>query len=244
MPLLEECIYRQTYPHALLEWVIIDDSDDVTSFFQPDQSKGLNICYQRLESKHVLGKKRNLANSFCKGDIIMYMDDDDYYPKERVAHAVEKLTGSEDILMAACSKMPILFLPERELWVSGPFGNNHGTAGTFAFKRQLLDQTSFNDLASSAEEKHFLKDYTIPMVQLEPSKTILCMAHGSNTFEKRRLKQGGSKKRFQRYSSEGLDKLEHVISAYANVAMKREQKQNRLLIEKEKTIEGKLKESI
>ncbi len=38
-----------------------------------------------------------------------------------------------------------------------------------------------------AEEKHFLKNYTIPLIQLDPIKTILVFAHQYNTFDKRRL---------------------------------------------------------
>ena len=33
----------------------------------------------------------------------------------------------------------------------------HATAGTFAFKRELLKMTSYDDNAEMAEEKHFLK---------------------------------------------------------------------------------------
>jgi DNA-binding transcriptional MerR regulator len=69
----------------------------------------------------------------------------------------------------------------------GPYGPNHSTAGTFAFKRALLKQTRYEDDALLAEEKHFLKDYTIPFVQLNPIKTILVFSHEQNTFDKRRL---------------------------------------------------------
>jgi hypothetical protein len=69
----------------------------------------------------------------------------------------------------------------------GPYGPNHATAGTFAFKRELLKQTSYENDALLAEEKHFLKNYTIPFVQLDPLKTILVISHEQNTFDKRRL---------------------------------------------------------
>jgi hypothetical protein len=69
----------------------------------------------------------------------------------------------------------------------GPYGPNHSTAGTFAFKRALLKQTSYENDALLAEEKHFLKNYTIPFVQLDPLKTILVISHEQNTFDKRRL---------------------------------------------------------
>ena len=63
----------------------------------------------------------------------------------------------------------------------------HATAGTFAFKRELLQQTSYDDNAEIAEEKHFLKNYNIPLIQLNPMKAILVFAHQFNTFDKRKL---------------------------------------------------------
>ena len=38
-----------------------------------------------------LGKKRNIVHEKSKGEIIVYMDDDDYYPPERVSPPVEML---------------------------------------------------------------------------------------------------------------------------------------------------------
>jgi hypothetical protein len=64
-----------------------------------------------------------------------------------------------------------------------PVCPNHSTAGTFAFKRELLVHN--DDVVAVAEEKAFLKDYTIPFIQLDPLKTIV--SHTHNTFDKRRL---------------------------------------------------------
>jgi hypothetical protein len=38
-----------------------------------------------------------------------------------------------------------------------------------------------------AEERAFLKDYTVPFVQLNPMKVILVFSHEHNTFDKRKL---------------------------------------------------------
>ena len=51
--------------------------------------------------------------------------------------------------------------------------------------------TSYQDNAEGAEEKYFLKNYTIPLIQLNPMKTILVFAHQHNTFDKRILLKGG-----------------------------------------------------
>ena len=69
----------------------------------------------------------------------------------------------------------------------GPYGPNHATAGTFAFRRDLLKITRYNETACLAEEKEFLHNYTIPFVQLDSLKTILVFSHNQNTFDKKKL---------------------------------------------------------
>jgi hypothetical protein len=69
----------------------------------------------------------------------------------------------------------------------GPYGPNHATAATFAFRKELLLQTKFEEDACLAEEKQFLKNYTIPFVQLDSMKTILVFSHIHNSFDKKEL---------------------------------------------------------
>jgi hypothetical protein len=69
----------------------------------------------------------------------------------------------------------------------GPYGPNHSTAATFAFRRELLKQTRYDDNAALAEEKAFLKNYTIPFVQLDSIKSILVFSHVHNSFDKKEL---------------------------------------------------------
>jgi len=122
-----------------------------------------------------------------KGDILVYMDDDDYYPPDRISHAVEKLQGNKEALCAGSSEIYIYFKGLNRMVQCGPYGPNHATAGTFAFKAELLKQTRYEDHAALAEERAFLKDYTIPFVQLDPMKTILVFSHEHNTFDKRKM---------------------------------------------------------
>jgi hypothetical protein len=68
----------------------------------------------------------------------------------------------------------------------GPYGEKHATAGTFAFKRELI-KNKYDEEACLAEEKSFLKNYTVPFVQLDPMKVILVFSHNHNTFDKKKL---------------------------------------------------------
>lgn len=182
------CFKNQTYPQSRMEWIIIDDgTDKVKDLFQ--ESGIVNVRYFEHDKKMTLGRKRNLMHEHCKGDIIVYMDDDDYYPPERVEHAVETLTNNPNALCAGASEIYVFFKGMNKMIQCGPYGPNHATAGTFAFKKQLLEQTSYDDNASLAEERAFLKEYTIPFVQLDPMKTILVFSHEHNTFDKRKMFQ-------------------------------------------------------
>ena len=125
------------------------------------------------------------------GDIIVYMDDDDYYPPERVSHAVNMLLTHPSALCAGASEIYIWFKHIQKMFQFGPYGPNHATAGTFAFKRELLKDHRYEDSASLAEEKAFLKNYSVPFVQLEPKKTILVFSHIHNTFDKKKLLEQG-----------------------------------------------------
>ena len=169
-----------------MEWIIVDDGtdkiEDIISLYNIPQIK-----YFKYDTKMTLGKKRNLCHEKCKGDIIIYMDDDDYYPPERVSHAVETLMKNPKALCAGSSGMLIYFKHINKMYQFGPYGPNHSTAATFAFRKELLLQTSFDDNASVSEEKHFLKGYTIPFVQLDSKKCILVFSHIHNSFDKKIL---------------------------------------------------------
>ena len=180
-------VMSQDYPKDLIEWVIVDDGTDPIEDLVKDIPF---VKYFKVTNKLRLGQKRNYMHDMCsfKEDdtILVYMDDDDYYPTDRVSHAVDKLTHSS-ALCAGSSEIYIWFNTLNKMYRFGPYGPNHSTAGTFAFKRALLKQTRYEDDALLAEEKHFLKNYTIPFVQLNPIKTILVFSHEQNTFDKRRL---------------------------------------------------------
>ena len=179
-----KCYLHQDYPRDKIEWIIIDDGTDKI------EDLVINIPgvkYFKYDTKMTLGKKRNLMHEKSSGDILVYMDDDDYYPPERVSHAVNMLQSHPSALCAGASEIYIYFKHIDKMYQFGPYGPNHATAGTFAFKRKLLETHKYNENASLAEEKEFLKNYTVPFVQLEPKKTILVFSHRHNTFDKKKL---------------------------------------------------------
>lgn len=181
---LIKCIYQQTYPKDRMEWIIIDDGTDKIKDLVEDIPF---VRYFEYDEKMKLGKKRNLMHSHSKGDFIVYIDDDDYYPPERVEHSVQTLLKHPKALCGGSSEIYLYFKHIDTVYQFGPYGPNHATAGTFAFRRELLNKTRYNEDAALAEEKEFLKNYSIPFVQFDPMKTILVFSHIHNTFDKKEL---------------------------------------------------------
>lgn len=140
----------------------------------------------------LLGKKRNLLNELAQRwdpDFIVWMDDDDYYPPTRVEHAIRTLQASSpQVDIAGCSELH--FLVERptlaegkegkevsRLVQFGPIGQLHATEATLAYRTRALQYARFDDTDAFAEGKSFLKQYTLPIVQLDPCQTILVLNH-------------------------------------------------------------------
>ena len=184
IPYMIKCFEQQTYPKDRIEWIIIDDGTDpildlVTHIKQ--------VKYTYYKEKMLLGKKRNLMHNKCSGDIIIYMDDDDYYPPERISHAVQTLLDNPTFLIAGCSEMYVYFDSRQKMYRCGPYKEYHSTAATFAFRKELLKETSYNNENALAEERYFLKNYTIPLKQLDSLKSIIVFSHKHNSLNKEKL---------------------------------------------------------
>jgi glycosyltransferase involved in cell wall biosynthesis len=186
IPTMFECFQNQNYPKSQIEWIIVDDGTDKIEDLV--KTSGIEqIKYFALDQKLTLGAKRNFMHEKTRGSIIVYMDDDDYYPPDRISHAVETLLRNPRALCAGSSEIYVYFKHIRKMMQFGPYGPNHATAGTFAFRRELLAQTKYDESATFAEERVFLKNYTVPFTQLDPLKSILVFSHNHNTFDKRKL---------------------------------------------------------
>jgi len=184
IPFMIKCFEHQTYPKDKIEWIIIDDGTDSIEDLVKDIPQ---VKYYYYKEKMLLGKKRNLMHTKCSGDIIIYMDDDDYYPPERIFHAVETLLNNPNYLIAGSSEMHIYFDSRNAVFQCGPYKQYHSTAATFAFRKELLSKTKYDDENALSEEHKFTKGYTIPLVQLNSLKSILVFSHKHNSLNKEKL---------------------------------------------------------
>lgn len=185
IPILIEIYRNQTFPKDKMEWIVIDDGRDKVEDLFIEASKTIpNIKYIYVDEKMRLGAKRNRLNKEAKGDIIVAMDDDDYYPPNRVELVVKAFKKNPTINLAGSSEMYLYYIDSKKIYALGPYGPRHATNGTMAWRKTYSDTHKYDEFVTKAEEKNFLDSYQNPMIQLDPLSTILVICHTDNTVDK------------------------------------------------------------
>lgn len=193
-PRLVQCYKAQLYPKERMEWIILDDGQESCENILKAETNGLpNIRYIQLDSKVNIGEKRNILNKEAKGDIIVCMDDDDYYCPERVSHVVEQLAKYPKVDLAGSSELFIYFTDSKLIYKLGPYSPNHATNGTMAYRASYAKSHTYDEMVTYAEEKSFLEEYKNPMIQLNSRKVMLVISHDDNTFNKKSLRSNENK---------------------------------------------------
>lgn len=196
IPRLISYILSQTYPLARMEWVILDDgTDSIEDLVAPLRSKGLEIQYIRVGAdegpKLTVGAKRNRLHAAARGEILVCMDDDDFYSPERVAHAVSTLRSRKGAALCGASRNHLYYVDDGSIWSCGPYAPNHATFGTMAFTREYARTHPCDESVLFAEEISFTRKYQEPLLQLNPMRVMLVICHASNTFDKKDLRKKG-----------------------------------------------------
>jgi glycosyltransferase involved in cell wall biosynthesis len=184
LPILIHLYKMQTYPANRRELVILDDSPTSNEDIIPKNDPSIRYYY--TPEKMTLGEKRNKLNELAKGDIIVCFDDDDYHYPERISYSITRM-NSEKANIAGCSCLDIYYTDIKKIYEFGPYGRNHGTNGTFAYRKNYIKNHKHDPTKNAQEEPSFTNNFTEHMALLNPDKVILCISHDSNTYDKRNL---------------------------------------------------------
>lgn len=193
LKLLYRMVQRQNYVQ-ILEWVIVEGSQEqslreknianITEFINEKMDcTDIEMRFIVPESIVPISNLRNIGNDNCKGDIIVCMDDDDYYPSSRVPYAVKMLNKyNRDI--AGCTKIYMYDYSKDILYKFNGFHNNHSTNNCFAYKKSYLKNHRYKEGLNYAEESSFTNEFQEPMIQLETQNCIIQTIHKENTVDK------------------------------------------------------------
>ena len=179
IPLAIDYFLRQDYPDK--ELIIVDDGINLIEQIIPANSQ---IRYIKLEKKEKVGQKRNYACQAANGDIIVHMDDDDWYASDWISKQVSVLEAT---------KADICGLSK--LYFYNPIANNawqyiypdnaaHWVAGaTMAYKKSFWEQYPFRNM-QVGEDNQFVWNFKACVAKLDHLTGFISILHTKNTSPK------------------------------------------------------------
>jgi glycosyltransferase involved in cell wall biosynthesis len=177
---------RQDYLNK--ELIVVDDGADPVSELMPDDPQ---VRYLRVNQKHSVGAKRNLAVQAARGEFIVHWDDDDWYAAGRLTAQMQKLLQNEADVVALSMRY-VLSLASLEFWRCQPELHSRLhymdlCPGTMAYRRRLWERYGPYPEASLAwgEDVVFLRALPRPatrICRLADEELFVCIRHGHNTW--------------------------------------------------------------
>ena len=171
---------RQDYPAK--ELVVVDDGPEPVDDLLPDDPR---IRYHRLETRTVLGAKRNLACDLARGPIIVHWDDDDWASPERVSVQVAALTsGRADVCgvasllyydPASSSAWRFTWPARMRPWAAGP---------SLCFAKELWSRSPFPEVAIGEDTRFVFSPAVRRIAYVDQAACIVGIIHRGNTAPK------------------------------------------------------------
>jgi hypothetical protein len=182
----------QTWPHELLEWIIVDDSDTPLPIEKMRATFPVAIRHVVLTEPTSIGEKRNAAVIAASADIDLFvcMDDDDHYPKNSVLYRVIWLLSDKEKSKSAAytSTLPMYDIRNYVSAVNVPPLNlspaERVSEATLAFTRAFWTARPFPTI-SMAEGEGFLQGRDKETVEIPPYGVIVSFIHAGNSSSRR-----------------------------------------------------------
>ena len=182
-PLLLRNLRTCDYPKHLIEWVIIEDGN---SFFDvltaKKETKIESITYRHLgETLHFpIGYKRNLAAKIASNNILVHIDDDDFYPPESILARVRCLNDNT-IKCVGCLSVRTFHLFTERTYEAYESTDINMSESSLAYTRHFWEQRPFENKCSSAEGIAFVKGRYEYCKSLPHVFVIVQFDHAQNT---------------------------------------------------------------
>ena len=179
------------YPRDKLEWIIYDTSNNenrVEDLLPSEDKRGkYNIKYFKSNSLESIGESRNFAMKNCSNDIIVFFDDDDYYPAESVKKRVGPLVDDSTLNIVTCSAMGTFEINKYLSYVdySGFVGSpsKRMRIGSMAIRRNIIGKNDnfWCDKTSINEFHNILSSNLRNVREISWEGVIVSLVHTKNT---------------------------------------------------------------
>jgi hypothetical protein len=189
-------VEKMDYPRDKLEWIILDDSDDIEDFtyikesVQNVLSKKLTIQCIHLKGSHKISEKRNLGAEMATGTYICHIDDDDYYFPNSLKNKVSFLEHYKDKkrCIGSC-KLPVYNLSDD---TSVIYETNQLPEASMVYAKSFWEEKKFKEHIEG-EGYPFTMGRREQCLDMPYVFSMIAVNHGKNVTGKTRLYTGSVK---------------------------------------------------
>ena len=155
---LTKMINNQTFD--IDEWVIVngcstdedhDKFNEEIKLVETDKCDIIIASDKNLKYRNI-GAFRNLANRNASGDIIVCMDDDDFYFPDYIKTCYEVLTQKKNIDVVGCSGMFMYDYGFDTVFRLASFGPNHTVNCCLAYRRDYFNSHKYDETRVTGEK--------------------------------------------------------------------------------------------
>tara|TARA_B100000035_G_C21001630_1_gene555202 strand:+ start:119 stop:973 length:855 start_codon:yes stop_codon:yes gene_type:complete len=187
------------YPPERLEWVILDNGSDKIKDMLPVDPR---IKYMTLpgDKRYSIADLRNHCIDNCSHDIIVYMDDDDYYPEESVYARVKALIKYKKVGVGCvgCTSIGAYhIIDEVSNFVTN--GDAYLAEASMCHTKQFWNERKFNRIDNGAEYMNFIKNRQSKIRHIPFQFVCIALNHHSNSTM-RGMKDTDEEKVSKRYN--------------------------------------------
>lgn len=176
------------YPHAKIEWVVVEDSDNDNSSSHlivpfAEKCPGITVTYIPLEGDYTVGEKRNIGIKRSEHDIILFMDDDDHYPVTSFRRRVAWLEYNKTKTIVGCSMLACYNLLNGVSSVHIPSWTNTTSSriseATLTFRKSAWLERQFEHVNTNEGAK-WIEGRENILMEIPPQQIIVAFTHSMN----------------------------------------------------------------
>ena len=183
-------LVNQTYPHEHLEVVIDDDGEKpfIPERYREMVQKSVSPIKMKYiynpDRRRTIGEKRNRLVQYASYDIVVFMDDDDYYHPQYIKHSYDILTSRNAGLVG--SNCMIFCYPTLDFKITAiqTKSKNQIHEATMMMTKKFWKEQGGFKLTSRGEGGTLIGDRTHDVELTDINRCMICMVHYSNTIDK------------------------------------------------------------
>jgi len=183
LPILIYLFKQFEYPKDKIELIILDDSNITNIDIIQKYKEDYNIIYYYSKRRLNIGEKRNILNNYASGEYITCLDDDDYFPPNRILYTINKMLETKSLL-SGCENIHIYSINTKKIYL--PNQCKIPCNGSLTYHKDYLLNNRYDNKDQNNEEVNFLKNFKNSYISLEPKNIILHIFHNENTIDKNR----------------------------------------------------------